>query len=156
MDAFIGTIRAKTDEKGRVFVPASFRKILQSAGEERLILRKDVYQDCLVLSPETIWKNELNKLEERLNKWDEEEQQLFRQFSVLVEMLEIDSNGRILIPKDYLRMANISNTVCFVGMNHVIELWSPDQLVQSMMNADELRSRVRKFLSSKPVNKESD
>jgi len=156
MDAFIGTIRAKTDEKGRVFVPASFRKILQAAGEERLILRQDIYQNCLVLSPESIWKVELNKLEEQLNKYDEEQQQLFRQFSVLVEMLEIDSNGRILIPKDYLRTASISDTVCFVGMNHVIELWSPDQLVKSMMNAEELRSRVRKFLCSKPANKEPD
>jgi MraZ protein len=156
VDTFIGTIRAKADAKGRVFVPATFRKILQSSGETCLVLRKDIYQDCLVLFPETIWKEELKKLQERLNQWDEEEQHLFRQFSILVEVLEIDSNGRILIPKDYLRMASISDTVCFVGMNKVIELWSPDLLVNSMMNAEELKNRVRKFLSSKPGNKESD
>jgi MraZ protein len=151
MDVFIGTIDAKTDVKGRVFVPATFRKTLQSAGETRLILRKDVYQDCLVLYPEKTWKTELNKLRERLNEWDEEEQHLFRQFSWLVESLELDSNGRILIPKKYLFMANISNTVCFVGMNQTIELWNPDQLVQSMLSADDLKSRVKKFLGSKPA-----
>jgi len=67
----------------------------------------------------------------------------------LVEVLELDSNGRILIPKKYLLMANISNTVCFVGMNRAIELWNPDLLTKSMLSAEDLKSRVKKFLGSK-------
>ena len=152
MDPFIGTIDAKTDSKNRVFVPAAFRKILQLSGESRLILRKDVYQDCLVLYPEKVWKEELDKLRARLNEWDEEEQHLFRQFSWLVECLELDSNGRILIPKKYLQMANISHTICFVGMNSTIELWNPDLLAKSMLSAEDLKSKVKKFLGSKPAN----
>ena len=46
---FLGNIEAKTDVKGRAFLPAVFRKELQQAGEEALVLRKDVFQDCLVL-----------------------------------------------------------------------------------------------------------
>ena len=46
---FLGNIEAKTDSKGRVFLPAIFRKVLQGAGEEVLVLRKDVHQRCLVL-----------------------------------------------------------------------------------------------------------
>ena len=49
MIQFLGNIEAKADAKGRVFIPATFRKQLQAASEERLVLRKDVYQDCLVL-----------------------------------------------------------------------------------------------------------
>ena len=52
---FLGNIEAKTDAKGRVFLPSVFRKVLQSAGEERLVLRKDVHEACLVLYPETVW-----------------------------------------------------------------------------------------------------
>jgi len=155
MDPFIGTINAKTDAKGRVFVPASFRKILQSSGDSRLILRKDVYQDCLILYSEKTWKEELNKLRACLNEWNEEEQHLFRQFSWLVESLDLDSSGRILIPKRYLQMAHISNTVCFVGMNMTIELWNPDQLAESMLSAEDLKSKVKKFLGSKPTNEKS-
>jgi MraZ protein len=155
MDVFIGTIDAKTDSKGRAFVPASFRKILQSSGESRLILRKDVYQDCLILYPETVWKEELNKLRTRLNEWDEEEQHLFRQFSWLVESLELDASGRILIPKKYLQMAHISNIVCFVGMNLTIELWNPDLLAKSMLSADDLKNRVKKLLGTKAANEKS-
>lgn len=46
---FLGNSEAKTDAKGRVFLPAVFRKQLQAASQECLILRKDTYQDCLVL-----------------------------------------------------------------------------------------------------------
>ena len=42
---FIGNIEAKTDSKGRVFLPACFRRILQTGGCDKVMLRKDVYQD---------------------------------------------------------------------------------------------------------------
>ena len=62
MIQFLGNIEAKADAKGRVFIPATFRKQLQAASEERLVLRKDVYQDCLVLYPESVWFATQNQL----------------------------------------------------------------------------------------------
>ena len=47
MIRFLGNIEVRADAKGRVFIPATFRKQLQAASEERLIMRKDVFQDCL-------------------------------------------------------------------------------------------------------------
>lgn len=49
MIRFLGNIEAKADAKGRVFIPAQFRRQLQSGSEDKLIMRKDVFQDCLVL-----------------------------------------------------------------------------------------------------------
>ena len=46
---FLGNIEAKIDAKGRAFLPAVFRKVLQTSGDENLVLRKDVFEDCLVL-----------------------------------------------------------------------------------------------------------
>jgi len=158
MNSFIGTIHAKTDAKGRVFVPASFRKILQSLGESSLILRKDIHQDCLVLHPEKHWEDEFNKLEEQLNEWgDEIRQQTLRAISASLEPVELDSNGRLLISKKHLQMAKISNAVCFVGMNKYIEIWSPDQFTKVMMSTDDLKIHVRRFLSnSRKTNEKSD
>ena len=68
MVRFLGNIEAKMDAKGRLFIPAQFRRQLQSASEERLIMRKDVFQDCLVLYPERVWEDELNELKTKLNK----------------------------------------------------------------------------------------
>ena len=157
MDAFEGTIHAKVDVKGRVFVPASFRKILQSTPESRLKLRKDIFQNCLALYPKNHWEVELNKLDDRLNDMgDDESQNTFRMISAFVETVELDSNGRLLIPKKYLNMAKISNKICFVGMNRYIEIWNPDQFAEIMMTSDDLKSNVRKFLSrSRQTNENS-
>ena len=77
---FLGNIEAKADSKGRIFVPAIFRKRLQSEGEEFLVLRKDIFQECLVLYPGSVWEKEIEMLRSRLNKWNKEQQQIFRQF----------------------------------------------------------------------------
>lgn len=46
---FLGNIEAKADDKGRVFLPAQFRKALLTAGDETLVVRMDVFQSCLVI-----------------------------------------------------------------------------------------------------------
>jgi MraZ protein len=147
MERFIGNIDAKTDVKGRVFVPATFRKTLQSAGETSLILRMDVYKDCLVLHPKCQWENKLDQLRENLDEWDEEAQNTFRQFAYLVESVEMDASGRILIPKKYLQMANITNEVRFLGMGDCIELWNRGQLEKTLLSPEDFRANVRKFLT---------
>lgn len=102
-DTILGNIEAKADAKGRVFIPATFRKQLQAASEERLVLRKDVYQDCLVLYPESVWFATQNQLRCRLNKWNAKQQMIFRQFVSDAEVMTPDGNGRILLPKRYLQ-----------------------------------------------------
>ena len=108
---FIGNIEAKTDSKGRVFLPACFRRILQTGGCDKVMLRKDVYQDCLVIYPEESWNRQLDLLRSRLDKWNSRHQMIFRQFVADVEELSIDSNGRILLQKRYLNMAGIKQEV---------------------------------------------
>jgi MraZ protein len=148
MDRFIGNIDAKADAKGRVFVPAVFRKILQAAGNLQLVLRKDIYQDCLVLYPAAAWNAELDLLRSKLNKYDEEQQQTFRQFVWESEALDMDASGRILIPKRYLQAAHISNEIRFIGMNDTIEIWSRAKAEKPLIDADTFRTNIRKFLIS--------
>ena len=147
MIRFLGNIDAKTDVKGRVFIPASFRKTLQTSGNTCLILKKDVFQDCLILYPETVWNEELEKLRERLNVWNEEQQNIFRQFVKNVEILEIDSNGRVLIPKRYLQMAGIISDVRFMGVYDRIEIWSKDNLDKTEMEADAFKKGIEKYMA---------
>ncbi|MDR2056960.1 MAG: cell division/cell wall cluster transcriptional repressor MraZ [Dysgonamonadaceae bacterium] len=148
MDRFIGNIDAKADAKGRVFVPAAFRKILQAAGNTQLILRKDIYQECLVLYPADAWNTELDLLRSRLNKYDEEQQQTFRQFVWESETLDMDANGRILIPKRYLQAAHIGAEIRFIGMNDTIEIWNRSNAEKPLMDAGTFRTNIRKFLIS--------
>ena len=120
------------DAKGRAFLPAVFRKMLQAGGEERLVLRKDVFQPCLVLYPESVWNEQMDALRQRLNRWNKQHQQVFRQFVSEVEVLTLDGNGRFLVPKRYLRMADIEQDVKFVGMGDTIEIWSNAKAEQTL------------------------
>lgn len=121
---FLGNIEGKTDTKGRVFLPATFRKALQAAGQERLVVRKDVFQDCLVLYPESVWNAEMDSMRQRLNRWDSRQQQVFRQFVSEAEAVSLDGNGRFLISKRHLRAAAIEQEVRFIGMGDTIEIWA--------------------------------
>ena len=133
---FLGNSEARTDAKGRVFLPAIFRKQLQAAAEECLIMRKDTYQSCLVLYPESVWNEQMNELRSRLNRWNAKHQMLFRQFVADVEIVTLDNNGRFLIPKRYLKLANISQDVRLIGMDDTIEIWSKEALEHPFMDIE--------------------
>ena len=143
---FLGNIVAKTDAKGRAFLPAVFRKVLQAAGEENLVLRKDVFQSCLVLYPESVWNEQMDLLRVRLNRWNRQEQQVFRQFVSEVELLTLDGNGRFLIPKRYLRMAEIDQDVKFVGMDDTIEIWSSRKVEEQQMKPEDFGNALEQLM----------
>ena len=145
---FLGNSEAKTDAKGRVFLPAIFRKQLQTAAEECLIMRKDTYQDCLVLYPESAWNEQMNELRERLNRWDPTHQMVFRQFVSDVEIITLDANGRFLIPKRYLKMAHIEQDVRFIGMDNTIEIWSKEIADKPFMTPKAFEKELQKIMGT--------
>ena len=146
MIRFLGNIEAKTDAKGRVFIPATFRKQLQAASEESLVLRKDVFQDCLVLYPESVWFKTQNELRRRLNKWNARQQAVFRQFVSDAEVVTPDGNGRILIPKRYLQMAGIGSEVRFIGMDNTIEIWAKERAEVPFMEPEAFGQALQEAL----------
>ena len=149
---FLGNIEAKTDAKGRVFIPATFRKLLQAAGEERLVLRKDVFQDCLVLYPESVWFCTQDVLRQRLNPWNARQQAVFRQFVSDAEVVVPDGNGRILIPRRYLQMAGIEAEVRFIGMDQTIEIWAREKAEQPFMDPQEFGNALQEVLGGDGIN----
>ena len=143
---FLGNIEAKVDAKGRIFVPAIFRKQLQNHNEEYLVLRKDVFQDCLLLYPGTVWEKEIEFLRNRLNKWNKDQQQIFRQFVLDAERIEMDSSGRILMPKRYMQMADIDVEVSFLGVDSVIEIWSKENLEKPMLSPELFSVKIQELM----------
>lgn len=149
---FLGNIEAKTDTKGRAFLPAVFRKVLQAAGEERLVMRKDIHQQCLVLYPESVWNEQMDALRQRLNRWDRQHQQLFRQFVSEVEVLTLDGNGRFLISKRYQKLAAIEQDIKFIGMGDTIEIWSQTLAEESRMKPEEFGAALEEIMRENPKN----
>ena len=144
---FLGNVEAKTDAKGRAFLPAVFRKVLSASGEENLVLRKDVFQSCLVLYPESVWNERLDMLKEQLRPWKPVHQQMFRQFVSEAEVVTLDGNGRFLISKRLQRAAGISQDLQFIGMDDTIEIWSPQDLQKTLKSDEEFGEEFEKIMS---------
>lgn len=145
---FLGNIEAKTDSKGRVFLPATFRKVLQGAGEEQLVMRKDIHQKCLVLYPESVWNERVDALRARVNEWDDEGKMVLRQYMKEAEVVTLDGNGRFLIPKRYLQMAEIEQTVRFIGLTDTIEIWAAEKAEQPFLSQQDFSAKLKAIMAN--------
>jgi MraZ protein len=108
--------------KGRVALPTRFKKII---GNKLLIARW--YENCLVIVSESAWQGFI----ERITLPDEILVESIRGIDRFVlgstYELEIDDQGRFVIPK-YLRdYAQLADDVIFVGLGDRIELWAKNK-----------------------------
>ena len=143
---FLGNIEAKTDTKGRAFLPAVFRKVLQASGEENLVLRKDIFQKCLVLYPESVWNERLDMLKNQLRLWKQTHQQMFRQFVSEAEVVNLDGNGRFLISKRLQKVAEIEQDIQFIGMDDTIEIWAPQNLELTLKSEEDFGKEFEQIM----------
>ncbi|MCQ2222419.1 MAG: division/cell wall cluster transcriptional repressor MraZ [Bacteroidaceae bacterium] len=144
---FTGNSDAKADAKGRVFLPAAFRKILLTAGESGLILRRDVFQQCLVIYPLSVWDKLVDSITERTNPFDRQGRENLRRFVAGSESLSLDSDGRILIPRRYLEAAGITNEVRFIGMDNTIEVWNRQAADDMLANDADLGDSLETMMN---------
>lgn len=142
---FTGTIYAKLDAKGRVFFPSAYRKSL-GGGEMRFVLKRDVFQPCLVIYPYDVWEQEVGELQARLNRWNPAEAMLLRQFLSDVEVFALDANGRFLIPKRF-KAVGLRQEVAFVGLDDRIEVWDKTALENAFLEAGDFRSGLQEIMT---------
>lgn len=143
---FIGNIEAKIDQKGRAFLPSVFRKELQAAGSDSLVLRKDVFQHCLVLYPQSVWDELSDSMRQRLNRWNPKEQLVYRQFMSDAEVVSLDGNGRFLISRRSQEFAGINSELSFIGMGDTIEIWAKEQTQQPFLPQEEFGSALASMM----------
>ena len=149
---FTGNIDAKMDEKGRVFVPSAFRKILQGEQEEGLVMRRDIFVNCLVLFPKSVWNAHVDAIRARTNFFDPDQRQAMRLFTADAENITMDSGGRILIPRRYLEHAGIKNDVRFIGVDDKIEIWNKQAADALLENPKEVGDILKEMMKNVNVN----
>lgn len=132
----IGTYDCRADAKGRVMIPAMLKKQLESVSEEGFIIKRSVFQPCLEVYPMREW-NELMVQMKGLNRFKRSNNDFIRAFNAGVRVVEMDSSGRILIPKDLLAFAGISQDLVLTSAINIIEIWDKDKYEQSIEDAAE-------------------
>ncbi|MHB9054690.1 MAG: division/cell wall cluster transcriptional repressor MraZ [Paludibacteraceae bacterium] len=144
MSTFIGKYDAKADVKGRIFVPSVYRKILPEGEKDRLVMRKDTDNDCLILYPESVWNKKIEGLKSNLDEWNAEDQLLLMQFVSDAEWLDIDSQGRILVSKKHLDLIGIENNeVMFVGMMDRFSVWGRKRYENAKLSPSDFAVKLK-------------
>jgi MraZ protein len=148
--SFIGQFPVRLDAKNRAFMPAGFRRLLQQAGEQTLVVRKDYFENCLVIYPASQWQQEIAGVRARLNRFDGNQQMVYRKLVSEAQELQLDSNGRVLLPKALLDKVGIKQDALFVGMEQTIEIWAPDAAAageQPFMTDSAFADSLKKFMT---------
>ncbi len=149
---FIGDYTAKVDAKGRVFLPAQLRKVLEAEGETRCILHTDLFQPCLVLYPESLWNEMLDMMRTRFNPWNGSHQNIRRKFLAKADVVEPDSNGRILINKSKLEHAQITSDVRILAVDDHIEIWDKQKCEDELSKTDTLGDDLQALMADMPIS----
>ena len=149
--SFIGQFPVRLDAKNRAFMPAGFRRILQQSESQTLVVRKDYFENCLVVYPASQWQHEIAGVRARLNRFDGNQQMVYRKLVSEAQEVQLDSNGRMLLPKTLLEKVGIKQDILFVGMEQTIEIWAPDAAAatgeQPFMSDGEFADNLKKFMT---------
>lgn len=143
MQTFVGNIDGRLDEKGRIFVPAIYRRILADSESKRIVMRRDTDNECLMFYPEEVWNEKVEQLRQALDEWDPEDQLILMQFMADAEYMEMDGQGRILLQKKNLETIGAQQDVLFVGMLNRFALWAPEKFAEKRLSQTELAARLR-------------
>jgi len=117
-----GTYIHSIDTKDRFILPSKFRDKIKELGSRKFYLTRGL-DGCLFLFSYEIWRD----LEDKLKSLSFTKQQS-RFFNRLyfsgAQEVEIDSQGRVVLP-DYLKeYAGISKDIVIIGVADRIEIWA--------------------------------
>lgn len=134
MNSLIGTYECKVDAKGRLMMPSALKKQLNPVLQNGFVLKRAVFQPCLELYPMVEWETLMQKVN-KLNKFKKKNNDFIRRFTAGVKVVEIDSNGRLLIPKDLTVFAKISKNIVVSSAINIIEIWDKENYEKAIDDA---------------------
>lgn len=117
---FMGEYNHSIDAKGRIIVPAKFRELL---GDVFVVTQG--LDGCLFVYPDEEWEKFVKELRELPGS--KEARQLQRYFMAGAALVEVDKQGRILLPLKLREQAKLEKDIVFVGVLSKIEIWSKER-----------------------------
>lgn len=121
---FRGVSALNLDAKGRIAIPTRYRERLVETCASELVITVDKDR-CLLIYPKPIWLDIEEKLK-KLPSFDEASRNLQRLYIGNAHDIDMDGQGRILLPQELRKFANLDKKVALVGQINKFELWDED------------------------------
>ena len=146
MSFFTGEYDCKLDAKGRLALPAKVKAALPDVANQELVVRRG-FESCLVLYPMLEYKKIINRVRS-LSEFNEEYRRFQRSFFRGNTEVEMDSSGRINIPKRMMDYADLTKEVVLVGLGNRVEIWNPDSYEENLISDNSEYSKLaEKYLA---------
>ena len=120
---FLGSHAINMDAKGRMAIPTKIRESLASFSDDRIVVTANTEERCLLVYPESQWQEILPSIES-LPSFNKKTSRAKRVLIGYATPLEMDGNGRILVPPTLREYANLEKKLMLVGQGKKFELWS--------------------------------
>ena len=144
MAQFLGEHDVPVDDKGRIFVPAEFRKKLPPEANETLVVVRG-FDRCLTAYPQHIWEVTAGKLL-GLPQTERKIRGFIRAMLSQAAEVKMDRQGRASIPRKLLDKANISDQMVVIGALDKLEFWNPTDWQHFLNEADPAMEEVQDAL----------
>jgi MraZ protein len=147
MSYFSSEYECKLDAKGRMVLPARIKSSMPEDSEGTRIVLTRGFEPCITIYPIDEWQ----KIFERVASLDEfnpEYRRFQRNFLRGNTEVELDKNGRFILPRTMARYAKIERDAILVGMGNRIEVWNPEVYDEYLINdQEEFSALALRFLS---------
>ena len=144
MAFFTSEHECRLDAKGRLVLPSRLKSVLPEASKKSIIIRKGFEPNLIIYSLHE-FQNIYTRINS-LNEFSSEQRKLKRNLFSSISHVDLDANGRFLIPKSMITYSNLKKDVILVGMGNVIELWNPINYKKYLINdADEFSKLAQKY-----------
>ena len=122
---FVGSYTYSVDAKGRVSIPAKYKKVLNQESNDTFMMVRGL-TTCIDVYPMDLWNTEVKPRIDQLDDYDVEQAAFKRMLLELADDYTLDSQSRLLVPKKLLEFAGIEKDVLILGQNKKIEFWNPE------------------------------
>ena len=121
MIGFLGEYEATIDTKGRFLLPAGFKKQLPADAAAQFVINRG-FEKCLTLYPLQSWEPIFSQISQ-LNDFDPKVREFRRYFLNGAIEVDLDSAGRLLLPKNLMGHASLEKDIVLVSALNKIEIW---------------------------------
>ena len=132
MALILGKEYCKVDSNGRFKFPIALKRQLE-AEDGRFVIRQSVYAECLELWTYASFREEVEKLQEKLNSYNLKERNVLRKLTE-GNVIELDTNDRLLIPAEQKHVIAKAKEIVLQSTGKFIELW--DREAYDKMNSE--------------------
>jgi len=147
---FRGQFKYAIDHKGRIAVPAPFRRSLEAANERTLVLTKG-YDGEIEVHPLSEWEQFENDMLLALPRYKRETRRFMRRRAASATEVDMDSQGRVMVPRHLAEYAGVDKEAIISGAISHFEIWNPETFEgfdeESEQNQEADSENLEKYLS---------